>query len=198
LQAAEARQLFVIGSTLLVQDIQCSGVEGADFCSGPIAQSNDLGTHWSLIPMSYQSTLVSLMLVGADGKTLIGLEHQTTTSAAVGDTQYLRSVDGGATWSLLPSAPQLPDVSTSGGPMVEAPDGTIFAKFMFSSVNSEGIGSNASGIYALAPGALNWRYFAPSPRGDPRIFLWNSSGHLSVIWGDRGSPNSSGFQYRLF
>jgi hypothetical protein len=61
-----------------------------------------------------------------------------------------------------------------------------------------GIGSNPVGIYELAPGAVNWRYFAPSSGGYPRIFLWNSAGHLAVIWGERGSPSITGFQYRLF
>jgi hypothetical protein len=188
-QEADARQLFVMGHTLIVQDIQCG-----DFCSGPTARSDDHGTHWSLMPMTYRSTVVSLMVVGGDRKTLIGVERPTVSQQAA-TTQYLRSVDSGATWSPLPPLPDVPNGPADGGPLAEAPDGTIFAVFSFPPVSSS---PSYYAVYELAAGALNWRYFAPSSGGYPRVFLWNSSGHLAVIWGERGSLSASGFEYRLF
>jgi len=179
-QAYEGRQFFVMGSTLIVQSASST------------ARSDDQGADWSLIPMSYRSTAVSLMLVGADGKTLIGVDNSPSIDPGV--RQYLLSKDFGATWSPLPTVPLAVNVTSEGGPFAEAPDGTIFAEFSFFSPPD----SSYIGIYELAPGALNWRYFAPPPVGYPRLFLWNNAGHLAAIWGNRGSPFSTSFQYRLF
>jgi hypothetical protein len=192
-QAAEARQLFVLGNTLIVQHEQCPGV-GVATCASQTARSDDQGAHWSLMSLSYRSTQVSLTLVGADGKTLIGSDYSLATE--VGTSQYLQSEDLGATWRLLPPLPELPSGSTSGGPLAAAPDGTIFAWLLFTPPSPPA--PTYYGIYEFAPGALNWRYFAASPAGVPLIFLWNNAGHLAVIWAERGSPNVSGFQYRLF
>jgi Putative zinc-finger/BNR/Asp-box repeat len=195
---ADARWLFVIGNTLIVTDIQCTGNVGAISCSGPIARSVDRGAHWSLIPMTYQSNTVDLVASGADGTTLLGM---SPTEALI------RSTNGGATWSPLPPLPAamigfIGELQSAQGmisvePIIEAPDGSIYVMLDFRGPGT-GTGSAGYGIYELAPGARNWRYFAPSSGGDLQIFLWNSSGHLAAIWGKRGGLSGSGFQYRLF
>jgi hypothetical protein len=198
--AANARRFFITGNTLIVQDVTCSDPEASPVvCNGPTARSDDLGAHWSLIPMTYKSHTVTLVASGAGGTALFGGIPGTGT--------FLRSIDGGATWNLLPPLPasndftgvfQTPEEAFSGVPITEAPDGSIYTRFYLSGPIS-GNSSPSGGIYELVPGAGNWRYLAPPPGGDLQIFLWNSFGHLAAIWGSRGSPpTSSGFQYRLF
>jgi hypothetical protein len=204
--AANARRLFTSGNALIVQDLTCpASEESIIVCNGPTARSDDLGAHWSLVPMTYHSSTVNLAASGGDGTTLLGwIPLNTGTSPS---TMLLRSTDGGTTWKPLPPLPasvygitgefQTARELLAGFPIVEAPDGTVFTMFNFPGPTS-GIGSPTHGIYELVPGASNWRYFAPPPRGDPQIFLWSSSGHLAGIWGGRGSLATSGFEYRLF
>jgi hypothetical protein len=195
----EGRRLFTSGNALIVQALTCPATEvSIVVCNGPTARSDDLGAHWSLIPMTYRSNTVMLAASGTDGKTLFGTSPTAT---------YLRSINSGATWNPLPPLPassygftgefETSQGLLSGMPITEAPDGSIYTMFNFTGPIS-GTGSPSRGIYVLAPGAENWRYLAPPPGGNPQIFLWNSSGHLAVIWGGRGSPSLSGFQYRLF
>ncbi|MGO8949274.1 MAG: zf-HC2 domain-containing protein [Ktedonobacterales bacterium] len=209
-----ARNLSVIGNTLFVSEVACQAAAGGSPCAGPTERSDDLGVRWSPMSWTYRSNIVSLLVVGGDGKTLIG----RTLIGGQSDI-FLRSVDGGATWSPLPPAPnytgpfsspsQSPTADFSGlfetdglsseCPITESPDGTIYTELSLNVMSSSGIGTENTGIYELALGAENWRYFAPPPGGYvPEIFLWSSAGHLAVIWGERGSRSDSGFQYLPF
>ncbi len=158
---------------LLFSQMQCPPT-----CSW-VMQSQDQGTSWSRFAPTVQGQSVGLMAAGADGRTLLG---QTVHHDPPYSRVYLRSTDSGTTWQALAAKPD----KLFADPMYEAPDGAIYAAFEKDSTDPTAAqgASAAPGIYALAPGALAWRYVAPTPPRGSFTVAWDEHGHPIALWGN--------------
>ncbi len=138
-------------------------------------QSRDDGASWSPFNPKFQGQPVFLLRgTGADGKTLLGAIAPDETDPT--NRVYLRSTDGGATWSALPPHPE----GLLGSLMWATPDGATYAAF---DQRFSGTGQTLYGIYKATPGAAGWGYVASEPPGGLLAVAWDAAGHPAALWG---------------
>ena len=147
--------------------------------------SADLGATWVDFRPRYHGQPVYLLDQSvnlADGQTLIG---QVYPGPDDGTRVYLRSDDGGATWSPLPSPPG----GVVIGSLASTPGGIMY-------IETWGYGGATalSAVYRLMPGAKAWVFIGALPNsGLPLAVSWDAQGSPLALWSGAGNPSPSQF-----
>jgi hypothetical protein len=124
-----------------------------EYRTGRLAPAAEGGV-WSVFQPQYQGHAVSLLDQGvsiADGYTLIG---QSFLSGDESSRIYLRSTDGGATWTPLPFPPGGLIIAT----LASSPSGIFYAE-----TERLGVATAPQGIYRLTPGGSAWSQVGVMP-----------------------------------
>jgi hypothetical protein len=137
-------------------------------CSG-VATTADGGATWASIKYTYQGAPL-LVTAGVAGRDLVA--HPRAASYVTGP--LLRSTDGGATWSVLPTLPN--GLSPQDTATFETPDGTLFAS----------ADTHPNPTLKLPSGASAWTLIAPAVNdagsGDLAAVSWDANGHPLFLW----------------
>jgi hypothetical protein len=142
-----------------------------------VMRSADDGATWSPFAPSFRGHTVYLLPASRSGADLFGQIYLSPDLIA---TTYVRSTDGGVTWTALPAFPGHLDVYT----FLEAPDGTHYADLHVGPAAANGAPVQ-TGIYTLRRGAAAWSYTAPEPGGSdgPLTLAWDAQGRPFALWG---------------
>ncbi len=169
---ASINTLYATSTTLY---IEMSSQSCQPACSW-FMQSRDQGVSWSPFMPVFQGQPVALLATGADGRTLLG---QAVHYDLPYSRTYLRSIDGGATWSALAPKP----AELAAEQMYETPDGSVYAAFEQDMADPafNQTTSALPGIYVL--GAAAWAYIVPIPMAGWFMVAWDNAGHPSALWG---------------
>jgi hypothetical protein len=144
--------------------------------------SADLGTTWMVFRPRYHGQPVSLLdqfVSLADGQTLIGQVFPGPDDAT---RVYLRSDDGGTTWTPLPPVPTGLVISS----LASTPGGIMYVETW-----SFGGATAPSAVYRLAPGAQAWVLIGALPNsGYPVVVSWDVQDNPLALWTSTGNAPS--------
>jgi hypothetical protein len=136
------------------------------------------GSEFTTVSPAYQGDPISLLAASAGGKTLLG--YSAPSSASAKPTALLSSTDDGASWRMLPAFPAA-QFCCFVDYIYGALDGSVVAEAQIYHPDSGNY--QATGIFALRPGAGAWVYIASPPAGSVILTISSdASGRPVAAW----------------
>lgn len=165
-------QIFATGGTVYVTGLPQGACTAAASSCYDLYASTDRGASWTHVTPTYQGNNVTVVALASGSGALFGFDARAY--GAVGSYPLLRSTDGGHSWQALP----MPASSaTTDSEALVTPDGTAYVVFFDM--------PSPQGIYALAPGAAQWKLVSPVVPADLHLVAVSSdaAGHPVALWG---------------
>jgi hypothetical protein len=176
----------LVGTATSLYVVLSRGSQCTQDCS-PVMRSGDLGQSWSPFTPTYHGAAIALVdsVTSGDEISLFGAATFDATPYAT----YLRSTDGGASWTPLPSFPG----HYAALRLIQAPDGTLYAAIWNCCGTPEHV---PQGVYRLPAGAATWTYIAafPADSGGLLDLAADADGHPLALWGGAQAPSADRVQ----